>query len=84
MKKFIPIALFVITFILVIHGANQFITGSESIDWLDIPSKALFLSAGIAAFVVILYKILMAKIKMALLLIIIAAAIILFNLFLKF
>lgn len=84
MKKFIPIALFIITFAFVIRGAIIFTSESESIDWLDISPKAILISAGIGAFVVILYKILMAKIKMALLLLIIAGAIILFNLFLKF
>lgn len=84
MKKFIPIALFIITFAFVIRGAIQFTTDTDTFSWMDISPKAILISAGIGAFVVILYKILMAKIKMALLLLIIAAAIILFNLFLKF
>ncbi len=83
MQKFIPVALFIATFILVLKAAILFTSESESIDWLDINPKALLISGGIGAFVVALYKILVAKVKMALLLLIIVGLILLFNIYLK-
>ena len=83
MKRIIPISIFLAAFVLVFRAAAIYTTESESFQWNDVSLNSVLISAGIAAFVVLLYKILLTKVKMTLLVLILAAIVIIFKMYLK-
>lgn len=81
MRKKLPILIFIASFLLVLKASIQYASSKSITSWEDISIKSVGISALVALLIVIVYKILLTKIKIALVIGILLTIVIFFNIY---